>query len=362
MNEEGFEFKTKEGVFYNPKMTFCRSISSLAVGSISQELSIVDGFCASGIRGLRYAHENPNVSELSFVDCDEKAIKLVKSNSKKIKCKKSFKLNNFSKLAFDLSANFIELDPFGTPSPFIFDALRMVSHQKRAYISATATDVAVLCGSNKDACAKNYHSKPLNNEFTHENGLRILINRIATLASEFNFGITPLISFSDQHYLKTIIQIDRSAVLAVDSLTKSGYVTYCPSCLYREEGDIYSTSCSFCKNSKVDYCGPLWRGPTSSCDFVSKMITLNKKRQYSNFEKIDEFLNLIKNEQGFQSFHYGVHEICKKLKLKNVPKFASVLESLNSNLNSKSTAVHFGSNKFKTTLDFNSILGVFRKF
>ncbi len=328
MNEEGFEFKTKEGVFYNPKMTFCRSISSLAVGSISQELSIVDGFCASGIRGLRYAHENPNVSELSFVDCDEKAIKLVKSNSKKIKCKKSFKLNNFSKLAFDLSANFIELDPFGTPY----------------------------------ACEKNYNSKHLNNEFTNENGLRILINRIATLASEFNFGITPLISFSDQHYLKTIIQIDRSAVLAVDSLTKSGYVTYCPSCLYREERDIYSTSCSFCKNSKVDYCGPLWRGPTSSCDFVSKMITLNKKRQYSNFEKIDEFLNLIKNEQGFQSFHYGVHEICKKLKLKNVPKFASVLESLNSNLNSKSTAVHFGSNKFKTTLDFNSILGVFRKF
>lgn len=365
MEEESFEFKTKEGVFYNPKMTFSRSISSLAVGSIDEKLDLIDGFCASGIRGLRYATENENINSISFVDCDETALKLCKTNSKKLKIEKSFHQNSFSKLTFDLRGNFVELDPFGTPSPFIFDAIRMVSHQKTAYISATATDVAVLCGSNIDAAMKNYHSKTLNNEFTHENGLRILVNRIANVASEFNFGIAPLLSFSDQHYLKTIIKLTRSAYDAVSSLRNCGFVNFCPKCLNRFSSPFPVLSCLNCQNSKVDYSGPLWLGELSKPVFVEKMLKLNKKRKYSNSAQIDEFLTLIKNEQFAPPYHFGVHEICKFLKLKSVPKFDSIVQKLNQystkdTKNPHCTPTHFGPNKLKTNLSSKELLDFFK--
>lgn len=364
MEEEGFEFKTKEGVFYNPKMTFSRSISSLAVGSIDEKLDLIDGFCASGIRGLRYCFENSNVNSISFVDCDEDALKLCKTNSKKLKIEKSFHQNSFSKLTFDLRGNFVELDPFGTPSPFIFDAIRMVSHQKTAYISATATDVAVLCGSNIDAAMKNYHSKTLNNEFTHENGLRILVNRIAQVASEFNFGITPLLSFSDQHYLKTIIKLTRSADDAVSSLRNCGFVNFCDKCLNRYSFPYQIPTCPNCQNSKTDYSGPLWLGELSNPSFVEKMLKLNKKRNYSNSVEIEKFLTLIKNEQFAPPYHFGVHEICKFLKLKSVPKFDSILEQLNKSKTGSQkticTPTHFGPNKIKTNLSSQNLIDFFK--
>jgi len=67
MDEEGISFTAGKNVFYNPNMKFCRSVSSLAVGVIGGKLSVIDAFCASGIRGIRYAKENSNVEKLTFL-------------------------------------------------------------------------------------------------------------------------------------------------------------------------------------------------------------------------------------------------------------------------------------------------------
>ena len=133
MKEEGVEFQACKDVFYNPNMNFCRSLASLAVGAIDEKLVVCDAFAATGIRGIRYAKENRNVEKLILVDIDDKAAKCAKNNANRNKIKTEVIKGNISKLVFDIAADFVEVDPFGTPAPYLYDVFRMFNPLKRGY-------------------------------------------------------------------------------------------------------------------------------------------------------------------------------------------------------------------------------------
>jgi tRNA (guanine26-N2/guanine27-N2)-dimethyltransferase len=327
LEEEGISFIVPKGIFYNPNMRFCRSMSSLAVGAIPLDLEVVDAFTASGIRGIRYAKENRNVKKITFLDIEKSAISAAKKNSKSNKLKKSAAIaGNISRMAFELDADFLEIDPFGTPSPYLVDAFRFFNTKKSAYLSVTATDVAVLCGAKTSACLKNYHSKPMNNEFTHETGLRILLKKIAETAAEFNMGIEPLVSFSDRHYLKAVVLAKRSADLAADCMKKLGHVSYCKTCGWRGSAR-FPVPCSVC-GAETDYAGPLWLGELHRKDFLEKMRELNRIRHYADKEEIARALGLMEGETAMPPFYYDVHALCRVHHTGEVPPMQYVIETL----------------------------------
>lgn len=358
-SEESIPFYTNEGVFYNPKMQFCRSMSSLAVGAIAQDLEVIDAFCASGIRGIRYAKENSNVKLLTSIDIDKGAIALVKKNSKLNKLKSTTVLGNISKAAFDYVGDLVELDPFGTPSPYVLDAMRYFNPKKVAYISATATDVAVLCGAKVAACMKNYHSKPLNCFFTHEIGLRILIKRIVEVASEFNFGCTPLVSFSDQHYLKTVIKLTRSADLADESLNLFGYICLCEKCGYVNMDKFPSKACNHCQNTKISWAGPLWLGKLHEGKFLTNMKTLNDSRNYVDKQKIANFLSLFEGEIDLPPFYYNLHQLCKTHKTQPVPNLVNLLKTI-SEKGFIARKSHFSPLSIKTNAPYSELVRILK--
>ncbi len=358
--EESISFYTSDEVFYNPKMQFCRSMSSLAVGAIEQDLEVIDAFCASGIRGIRYAKENPNVKKLTSIDIDKGAISLVKKNSKLNKLKLKSVLGNISKVAFDYVGDLVELDPFGTPSPYIFDAMRYFNPKKVAYISATATDVAVLCGGKVAPCMKNYHARPLNCSFTHEIGLRILIKRIIEVASEFNFGSIPLVSFSDQHYLKTIIKLVRSADLADESLNSLGYISICQKCGYRTSSKFPISKCEYCSDNALSYAGPLWPGQIHQKDFLSKMKSLNDNRNYLDKQKISDFLSFFDNEVELPPFYYNIHELCKLHKIQPVPTMKALLEYFSKN-NIIARKCHYSPISIKSDAKYSDVVRLLKE-
>ncbi len=348
MQEEKIRFSTSEKVFYNPLMQLCRSLSSLAVGAIADELDVVDAFCASGIRGIRYAKENPNVKSVTFVDIEEDAIKLAKKNAKGINAE--FVTGNISRAAFDLQGDFVEIDPFGTPSPYLLDSMRFFNPKKTAYLSVTATDVAVLCGGKVAPSLKNYHSKPLNNEFTHETGLRIMIKRIAEVAAEFNFGITPLVSFSDKHYLKSIIKLQRSADRAFDSMNCLGYVSYDRETGYREQGRF--------PKEGLDYAGQLWLKDIHDMQFIERMEKLNQEREYSDHEEIKTMLGLLKSEIGMPPYYYNIHALCRMFRVNPLPKMKDVLSRIREK-GFKAERTHFSKISFKSDAPFETIREAF---
>lgn len=364
MEEESVKFSAP-GIFYNPAMRFCRSMSSLAVGAIGNtkkgKLDVIDAFCASGIRGIRYAKENKNVKHVTFIDIEQKAITLAKKNAKannlnkKIK-KFDAKKGNISKLAFQFVADFLEIDPFGTPAPYLVDAFRYFNPKKEAYLSVTATDTAVLCGGITAACMKNYHSKPLNNEFTHETGLRILIKRIAEVASEFNMGITPLVSFSDRHYLKTILHVKRGADGAYDCLKKLGYVSFCHKCGFRTHSQFPQERCARCKE-KNEYAGPLWLGELHEKEFLKKMKKLNGERDYADREGLGRMLSLMEGELGMPPYYYDVHALAKLKKTSDVPKLEYLIAALKSR-GYKAYRTHFSPVSIKTDASSDAVVQV----
>lgn len=356
MNEEGIEFSAPENVFYNPKMRFCRSASSLAVGAIQDKIRVCDAFCASGIRGIRYALENHNVNEISFLDMDEDALRSAKENAKAAGIHPTVYQGNISKEIFDIVADFLEIDPFGSPAPYLYDSMRAFNPLKVAYLSVTATDVAVLCGGKKKACQKNYHAMPMNNEFTHENGMRIMIRKIAETAAEFNLGIEPLVSFSHRHYLKTIIRLRRGAEHADRSMNSMGYVSFCKKCGFRISGRFPEPLCPCC-GTEIAYAGELWVGEIHDRRFIKSMSYLNDMRNYADSDKISKMLGTLESEVGMPPYYFNIHNLCKIGNRAQIPSRDDFIETVRS-FGFRACRTHFSDMSIKTNASAKELLGM----
>lgn len=358
MEEDSIKFSVSKKVFYNPNMRFCRSMSSLAVGAIGGKLDVVDAFCASGIRGIRYAKENRNTRKLTFIDIEKPAITLAKKNAKANRLKADAIVGNISRVAFEHDADFLEIDPFGTPSPYLIDGFRFFNTKKKAYLSATATDVAVLCGGKTAPCLKNYHSRPLNNDFTHETGLRILMKKIAETAAEFNMGMKPLASFSDRHYLKVVAEVTRSADLAYKAMKSIGHVWSCPSCGDRGSGAFPLEKCPNCGKDN-DYAGPLWLGELHEKAFLKRMSALNRKRDYADKKEISGMLSSMEGETGLPPYYYNVHALAKMRKSGAVPPIDKIMERLRAKKH-KVVRPHFSKIGIKTDAPYDAVVEAIR--
>ena len=345
-------------------MHFCRSISSLGVGALGTKITLADGFSASGIRGIRYLKENKNVNFCHFIDANPSAVKLTKANLKlnKIRKSKSEVLEgDFNREIRNIKVDLIEIDPFGTPTPYLYDSIRSLKYKKESFLSITATDTAVLCGPEATACLKNYHSKSLNNEFTHENGLRILLKKIAEVAVEFNFGIEPLFSLSDQHYLKVFLKLTRGEKYSTSTLENIGFVSYCFKCGHRIHGKRMENRCNICNIDKthlgahMDYAGPLWIGELHNKKFLQKMNSLNKKRAYTHKEQLLKILDLMENEIKFPPYFFDLPQVAKIRKTGAVIRREKVIEELTKK-GFRASRTHFTPNGIKTNATMEELV------
>lgn len=312
------KFEVFNGLFYNEHMNFCRDLTSLWVGTLPPLEIVVDGFCSSGIRGIRYKLENPNVGELKFFDRSERACDNVARNLELNSLEGEIVCANSNKFFVDHgNFDFAEIDPFGTPVPFL-DMLFFADYkQKEKWISITATDTAVLCGAHKDACVKNYFTKPLNCEFCHENGLRILLAYIARSAARADWELQPQFCVSHRHYFKVMVRIVKTADGAKESVEKSKYyVRFCENCLFRDlKKEFPGEQCPTC-GKKMKWGGPLWGGKFVERETVERMEKNLIMREYLGEKKLAKFLAKIKEEADAPPLYYDVHEICSKFKCK----------------------------------------------
>ena len=349
-------------VFYNPEMEFNRSISSLAIGPaaelLGKKIAVIDGLCATGARGVRYAVENPQaVEKVFFVEANDHAIPFIKENVKKNKLGRKSKIVHedlnlaLPKLAFSKQEiDFVEIDPFGSPVPFLENAIRCLD--RRGVLSVTATDLANLYGTRPRPCIRQYDSKPLHNFFAHETALRILIGRIARTAAAQDFSATPLLSWYEQHYAKTIVLLEKGADKSDEVLKKSlGFVNFCRRCFFVSSSKTPEKACPSCGNP-LEYAGPLWLGDYCDSAFLEKM----RKRldewggdwlETKEKERLEKFLSLLGGELEMPPWFFDVHELCSKHG-KSGGKIDDLVARLNSS-GKKTARTHFSPTGIKTT-------------
>ncbi len=329
---------SKAPVFYNPVMELNRDISVLAFQAYqrkrSSEIKICEPLTSSGIRGIRYATEIQGVEKVFINDINTKAIKLAKRN---------IELNNLQdkiivshkdancllschgkpRQRFDI----VDLDPFGTPAPYMDSAIRALRND--GLLSLTATDLACLCGVHTRACIRKYGGKPLRTEYCHELAVRLLIGCTVELAAKHDIGIHVVFSHSTDHYVRVYAEITHGAKRSDENLRNMGYILHCFNCLHRE-----TTISLFNKNmncpecgSQLDFAGPLWLGNLLDKQFCMAMIKENVYRTFRSSARIMKLLSLIKDEAEETSTYYVLDKLSAKLGLP-APSVVSVLRTL----------------------------------
>ncbi len=315
-----------DGIFYNSKMKRLRDISVALLKSLDMKNpKVLDATAATGIRGIRYALEC-KCKNVTLIDANPKAVANIKSNLRKNKLRLNAKWESVQRFVNDEKEKFdvIDLDPFGTPVPFIYDLMK-VSKDGTIFM-ITATDTATLCGAQKKACVRLYAAKPLNNEQCHEVGVRILISYIAKLAAQFNYGIEPVLAVAELHYMRVFLRLKHGADYAVESVRKCGMGMYCNKMheFYLSENAFDNLRLSFKHNCGSDEIfGPLWLGNLYDKKVTGKMLKIAQE----NEER--ELIELIDNEYDTPLF-YSTDKITEMLGIGSVSK-SKVLNALNKN-------------------------------
>lgn len=285
------EISKKAAVFYNPAMKHNRDISVLALSVFAEEtkrlLKVADCLSATGVRGIRYALEAKGISDVFFNDLNPEAIRLLKKNIRQNKIKNAH-IDEKDACVFlsehKYEMDFVDIDPFGTPMPFLDSAARAVSN--KGMMAITATDTAPLSGTYPRAAMRKYGAKSMRCDMQHELGIRILIANIARECAKYDKGFIPVLSLSELHYFRVFGKILKTKSAACQSMKSTGYFIDCKKCGFR---GFYPDNCTkACPNcgEKTDYAGPLWTGNIFDAEFCAKVFEKSKASGDAGLEKL----------------------------------------------------------------------------
>ena len=322
-------------VFYNPHMELNRDLSILAIQVFQKqegrELNICDLFGGSGIRGIRYKNEIDGIGEVSINDISETAnhyerhnIELNKLDDVNVYQHDASMFLRMKRGEFDV----IDIDPFGTPSPFLDSAGYCA--RRNSLLCVTATDTSALCGTYPEPCIRKYNSKPYKSEYCHENGIRILAGFVALTLSKYGKYIEIKMSHSTEHYMRLYIEVKKGPTKTDESLKNIGYISHCKNCLHRQTTNGLASPieevCPFC-GEKLVHAGPLWLGNIQDGEFIQKMIDECEHKKINTEKEALKLLNKCLIESEAPATFFDVHSICKSLKI-SAPKFDSIIDAI----------------------------------
>src|SRR5712692_936296 len=331
----------KSPVFYNPVMKLNRDLSVLAIQIFQRmhqaKIKICEPLAGSGIRGIRWAKEVKGIDSIVLNDANPHAYELTRRNvrANHLNRKIRFYNRNANLLLQEYASqadrfDVIDLDPFGSPMPFIHSTV--AAAKRLSLLAITATDTAPLCGVKKEACIRKYAARPLRTSYTHEIAARILIGAVARVACIYEFGVTPLLTHSTDHYIRTYLEMRLSVKQANLSLKDLGYLYHCPNCQTRAlttEWKVPEANCPACA-AKVEVAGPLWTGPLQSELFCRKVEEEGKSRYPTGNKRLLNLLSTLVAEANSPPLYYDLDELCDKLGTPN-PAFKELFELLRLN-------------------------------
>ena len=205
-----------KGVFYNPAMRLSRDLHVAFAKQFDFSGIMLDGLAASGIRGIRLNLEAGVNAE--FCDSSRMATETIAGNLEMNGIKSKIYNERVEDLLQDRKYDWIDIDPFGTPAPYLEAALEGLSDG--GILGVAATDTAVLCGAKPSICKKRYGAVSMRRVAAKEVGVRILLSRIHNIASEMGKGIEPLLCYSEGHHLRVFVRLGERKDITLKWITK----------------------------------------------------------------------------------------------------------------------------------------------
>jgi len=349
---------SKAPVFYNPTMELNRDLAVLALQAhqklLGREVSVCEPLTGCGLRGTRFAVEVEGVCRVFLNDIKPEAARLASFNAELNNVEDRVEVANEDANLF-LSRNaaprkrfdYVDVDPFGSPVPYLDSAIRAL--RNGGLLALTATDMAPLCGVHARACLRKYGGQPLRTEYCHELAVRLLIGCLTMMAAKHAIGVEVLFSHSVDHYVRAYAVVNYGARLADKSIQKMGYILHCFSCFHRETvSGITSPLKHVCPScgAKLSVAGPLWLGKIADKNFCSLMEREAEGRSLRQEKRLLKMISLVKNEAEAPVSYYAVDKICDKLNLP-IPALKKVIDKLKKE-GFQAVPTHFNSRGFRT--------------
>lgn len=332
-------------VFYNPAMKLNRDLSILLLNATKQtQFNIILPLAGTGVRGVRFLKElkRGKLKTITFNDISPTAIKLIQENVKNNNIKNTTIKNTVNKekkekitysndhadqfLLKTGCMNYIDIDPFGSPTPFLDAAIKKILSP--GILAITATDTSSLAGTYPNVCQRRYWATPKKGPEMHEIGLRILVRKVQLIGTQYEKALIPIFSYGKDHYMRVFFKVERGKKKCTEIVKQHN--------MYKDAG-------------------PLWMGTLWDTTLVKNMIKENKK-----LKLIDEsFLETIHNEAniGGVGFH-DIHALCKKRS--PVPRFTALIAVLEKKKH-KVSRTHFNQYGLKVNIEEQKLLDIISK-
>ncbi|RLG21075.1 tRNA (guanine(10)-N(2))-dimethyltransferase [Candidatus Micrarchaeota archaeon] len=347
---EVYKEPSKAPVFYNPKMAFDRSLSVKVLNEVLDSgAKVLDLLSATGARAIRYAKEGKQFSVWAN-DVKSTAIAIVKKNAElnAVSIRTSIdEANHF--LLEKRAENFdcIDIDPFGSPINFVFNASKAV-RAKNGLICATATDPGALSGSFPRACFRKYSYISHKTSMKHEIGLRGLIGSIFREFAKNSLSIEPILSYANIHYYRVFLRVMPGNKRVNRGLKKMGFISWCPKCDRRHVSGLWEERAKNCDcGADLIHIGPLWIGELGDSTVID---TIKDKSM---------LFSTLKEEIRLPFLHYNLHYLAKVNKV-SCPKIADIMAALRKE-GYRVSRTHFNSNGIKTNASYDVILKALQK-
>ena len=342
-------------VFYNPLMKSNRNIAILLLNSIENEkMNIASPLAGSGIRELRFLKElKPGKIQNIFVNdlkenFPEVMAENVKLNNLTKELKGKLRIYNDDANLFLLNQvkhgqegefcgyfDYIEIDPFGSPNPFLAVAVARIT--RNGIIAVTATDTAALTGTYPKVTKRKYWARAVRNYMMHEIGLRILIRKIQLQGVQFDKALLPILAYHKNHYFRIYFRSVKSKEKCDEILEEHQYLLFNPKTLEFKAS-------KFNQEEGFEYFGPLWTGSLFDQKLMAKM------KKDNPFPEEQKFLDLLLEESIMNTVgFYDLHIIAKKLTLETT-KLEPVLKKV------KGARTQFSGTGIKTKVGIKEIV------
>ena len=360
-------------VFYNPQAEVSRDSSVLIISAFMKlycksikRVTYVEALAGTGARGFRVLNEAYTADKISVIlnDINPLATKVMKTTydhyfrGKPIRIYEkdaNLLLNELHSLK--IRPEIIEIDPPGTPAPFLFSAIRSI--KIGGLLIVTATDTSCLYGKFPESALRKYGVYIIENPFSKEIGVRALLYAIGREASKVSRYIQPVFSFATHNFVRVAVIVGRSKTRANNFWTKEiGWVSFCPACLYFQtyigfDKLPFDKSCPR-DSTKMCHIGPIYLGKIYDEKFVSTMLELLPQMPFNKasqrfFGKCLKWML----ESSHIILYYSIREIARRLHI-SIPPIESIISILKRD-RYVATRTHFDETGIKTNAPIEKV-------
>lgn len=321
--EEGeVEIEVPEGriydqnVFYNPKMEFDRNLS-VCVASVAGPDKLCDALSASGVRGIRYRKE-AGVPEVWVNDANPDAHERMVENCERNDADCKTTNMDAGVLLRENRFDYIDIDPFGSPAPFLDSVSSSI--RRGGALAITATDTSSFFGTYPRVSRRRYDGrKSMRTDYNKQLGLRILISSLMDSLGRYKKTFVPQLSYFREHYARIYGTVIKGAKPVQENFQKFGHLSHCFSCGWRK--DVLEKNCPSCgSDTEFTY---VYLGKINREEFCKGVIQEARNRDFYGEARLADRLRKGMNVP----YHYGLHYLAKKLN-EETPSTETIVRSL----------------------------------